>query len=775
MLSTGFRLILLLLACSVCAFAQFGSFGDIPIEITADGETTFEGGVAVARDNVQIHYGKYSIYCDYAEYNPETRDVLLVGNIRLYTPNEVLTGQRALFNLETKQMRALEFSGARPPLFFNAFSLQAPSMKEIRVKDAFATTDDSSKPDFRVRSRSIRIHTDSWVVFVNSTLFVGKVPIFWFPYLWANIKNTGFEFLPGFDSRWGAYILTAYNFPIGKGDAIMGRVRADYRGKFGAGFGFDAKFKYGKEDRSYGDFIGYYAVNSATTTTSGAPGEPSEKKNTDGRYRVTFKHRLFLTDDIYATADLNLLSDVDFLEDFYPNEFRLDPQPDNYLSLTKWEEFYTLTLMGRWQVNDFQETTERLPELVFDFKQHQLFGLPVYYDGESGVAQLRRSFSDEQAFGQNGFPNYQSFRFDTYHQISAPTQLFGWLNINPRAGIRLTYYSESGTFWEGGNSPVTEVDPNTGEIQVLQNTARKQRSPLNAPTNDLQTGGAVTRPVANLGVEVSTKFSRTYERMQARWLGLDGLRHVVQPYINFSYVQNFGPAPDEIYQFDRLVPSTQLTPIDFPQFTGIDTIDTWAIARFGVRNRLLTRRDQRTLSWLTLDTFFDGNFENPYTDASMSNIFNNLRFQPVPWFTLELDTQLPLVAEGFTEVGTRWRFMPTRDFSFYVGNRYIDGNEFFSDNSQVDFSAYYRINRNWAVSLYEQYEFVSNVLQYQRYMIHRDLSSWVASFGAQVRDNEGGDTDYGVLFVLTLKDAPQVTLPMQFNQATSPVEPGSSN
>ncbi len=83
------------LAGAVCALAQFGSFSDSPVEITADGGTRFEGGIGIAEDNVQIHYGEYSIYCDYAEYNPETRDVLLVGNIRLYTPEEVLTGQRA--------------------------------------------------------------------------------------------------------------------------------------------------------------------------------------------------------------------------------------------------------------------------------------------------------------------------------------------------------------------------------------------------------------------------------------------------------------------------------------------------------------------------------------------------------------------------------------------------------------------------------------------------------------------------------------------------------
>jgi LPS-assembly protein len=758
------------LAGAVCALAQFGSFGDIPVEITADGNTRFEGGIAIAEDNVQIHYGDYSIYCDYAEYNPDTRDVLLVGNIRLYTPNELLTGQRALFNMETKQMRALEFSGGHPPGYFHAFNFRALSAREFHVRDAIFTTDDSSQPDFHVKSRSVRVYMDNRVIFSNSTVYIGQTPVFWFPYIFANLNNSGFEFLPGYDSRWGAYLLTAYSFPIGKGDSLQGKVRADARTELGVAFGFDAKMKYGKDDRSHGEFISYYAFDTQPDRKVGGPGEPDESGR-EGRYRVTFKQRLFLTDDIYGTADINLLSDVDFLEDFFPNEFRVDPQPDNYLSLTKWDEFYTLTLMGRFQVNDFQDTTERLPELVFDFKQHRLFGLPVYYDGETSIGHYRRAFSVEPEFGELDFPNYQATRFDTFHQLSLPTQFFGWLNITPRAGFRLQYYSKGGTFED--YTPVQEFDPVTGQLQTITGPSIES-TPLNSPTPNLTNKGPIFRPIVNFGVEVSTKFSRTFERFQSRALGLDGLRHVVQPYANYSLVYNFGPSPKDVLQFDRVVPSTDLLPLDFPQFTGIDSIDTWNIVRLGVRNRLQTRRDQETFQWMTLDTFMDVNFDNPYSDADVSNVFNVYRFRPVPWFYLDVESQLPIVSQGFTEFNTGLNFMPTRDFTFRIGHRYIDGNEFFADNSQVDFFAYWRINDHWAVSLYEQYEFESSTWQYQRYMIHRDLSTWVASFGAQVRDNQGGDTDLGVLLLLTLKDAPQVTLPIQFDQATSPIEPGSS-
>ncbi|MBE2202769.1 MAG: LPS-assembly protein LptD, partial [Chthoniobacterales bacterium] len=318
---------------------NFGSFGDVPVEITADGNTRFEEGVAIAEDNVQIHYKDYSIFCDYAEYNPETRDVLLIGNIRVYTPTDVLTGQRALFNLESKQMRALEFSGSHPPLLFHAFNFRALSQTEFRVRNGVVTTDDNSQPDFHVRSRSMRIYTNSRAVFSNSTVYIGKTPIFWFPYLFANINNTGFAFLPGYDSRWGAYLLTAYSFPLTS--SIDATVRADYRAKFGPSLGFDATMKYGKNDRSYGALRTDYVFQNKEVTSVSAPGEPAETRTTN-RYRVSFQQRLFLTDDIYATADINLLSDVDFLEDFYPAEFRVDPQPDNVVALTKWDEAYTL-------------------------------------------------------------------------------------------------------------------------------------------------------------------------------------------------------------------------------------------------------------------------------------------------------------------------------------------------------------------------------------------------------------------------------------------------
>ncbi len=821
----------LALLLPVVAQAQFGSFGNVPIEITAE-QQGFEGGVGIAEGNVQIHYGDVSIYTDYAEYNPDTRDVLLIGNVRIYTIDNLFSGQRALYNLETKQIRALEFQGESFPLKFRALSLRAPSLREFRVTDATFTTDDSSEPDFRINAKSVRIYPDSRVIFSNSTVYIGRVPVFWFPYLFAYTNNTGFQFRPGYDSRWGYYLLAGYSFPIGTGGNVIGTVNADYRTELGFGTGFDAVFQFGENDRSYGVFKSYYAYDTNPEDRVGGPGEPRETGDND-RYRITFQNRLFVTDDIYATFDINKLSDIDFLEDYFPNEFRVDPQPDNYISLTKWNEFYTLTLLTRFRVNDFFQTTERLPEVALDIKQHQLFGLPVYYDGETSGGNYRRLFADGTID-----PDYEAARFDTFHQLSYPKTYFGWLSLIPKVGVRGTYYSRTGRTVDSlSEQQLTQIANLQSRAQASRFAAEQQtsrinelQSQLNTTANpvtraslqdqiatltnarsarlaesqslaaqaesiqtgpvlngrSLETGDATFRPVVNFGIEGSFKLSKKYEQIQSRAFGLDGVLHTMQPYINYSYVYNAGKDRSEILQFDRVVPATDPLPLDFPQFVAIDSIDDWNIVRMGVRNRLTTRRGDDNWEWFVVDSFFDLNIDNPYVDngeGSISNSVNRIEFRPVPWATLRMDAQLPITDDGFTDVNTSLLFMPWRDLLLQFSDRYLDNNPFFEDSNQLSGYAYYQVTPHWGVSAQATYEAVEDVLLLQRYMVHRDLSSWIVSFGAEVRENTGGGgrnrtsdsaTEYGVLFSMTLKDAPQVTLPLAFDQATGPLGDESS-
>src|SRR5215210_1942864 len=136
----------LLLVCAPLLRAQFGSFGDVPIEINAE-STRFEGGVAIAEGNVIVQYSDVTLYCDYAEYNPDTRDVLVRGNVRIYRQGRLFTGDRAVYNLETKQLRAANFRGESYPFKFSAETLSSLGGNAFQARGALFTTSDSSKPD----------------------------------------------------------------------------------------------------------------------------------------------------------------------------------------------------------------------------------------------------------------------------------------------------------------------------------------------------------------------------------------------------------------------------------------------------------------------------------------------------------------------------------------------------------------------------------------------------------------------------------------------------
>ncbi len=88
-------LVILLLSAVLCRgqIEEEASFGGSPVEVESEGGTRFEGGIAVAEDNVTIRYGDTLIYADYAQYNPDTRDVFVKGNVRIYRQGQIFSGR----------------------------------------------------------------------------------------------------------------------------------------------------------------------------------------------------------------------------------------------------------------------------------------------------------------------------------------------------------------------------------------------------------------------------------------------------------------------------------------------------------------------------------------------------------------------------------------------------------------------------------------------------------------------------------------------------------
>ncbi len=697
-----------------------GGLGSEPIEIQSRGGTQFVDGLAIASGGVKIFVEDASIFSDKASYDVETNDIYLEGNVRIYRSSGIFNAERAVYNTVSKQIRAGNLAARFSEFNVRADRAMGYGSSTAVLEDAVLSPHDSSKPDFHLRARRVRIYNNDKVILSDVKLFIGTTPVFWLPYLYQPLDDAfAFSATPGFSETWGAFLLTEYAFPLGENTS--GSVGLNLYSRRGLAPSAGLNFKSTNHPLSQGNISGWFLEDQDPNYN---PTNLARPLIQSGRYRVEGENQTWFNDDVFFKMQLTALSDEFVLQDFFQKEFAINPQPPTVAFFSGKTDFFNVSLVGRFQLNDFFETTERLPELSLDFTRTNILGSQFFYEGTSSIGQLERSFEDGSFF-----PDFSTLRFDSYHQITYPGTYMGWLNVVPRVGFRATYYEDTAIFAPG---------------------------PLNST-------GSEFRPVIHAGMEMSFKATRTFDDFDMPELGLDGLRHVVQPYSDYSHVSNFGFSPAGKFAFDRRVASTQVDLIEFPDFTAIDQIDTWNIARIGVRNRLQTRRDQRTVNWLELDSYFNVNIDNPYSEGRLSNFFNTLRFEPLPWAALTVKSQIPLSPNGFTEINSQVDFMVTRDLNVAVGHRYLNDNPFFQDSSLLRFQGFYRINDHWSVSALEQIEISDGTLETQLYSVHRDLTSWVASVGAVIRDNGGGQTDFGVLMTFTLKSLPQVNLPLTFD------------
>jgi LPS-assembly protein len=396
-----------------------------------------------------------------------------------------------------------------------------------------------------------------------------------------------------------------------------------------------------------------------------------------------------------------------------------------------YNENFTATVLGRSQANRLFEVVERKPEMKLEFKRQPIPGLPgIYYEGEASVVNFERNFDREDNVNQP----YRSVRYDMFHQLLYPKQYFHWLNITPRVGARGTIYTRN-------NNP---ADP--------------------------QPDDEISRYILNAGAEASFKLSKTWLDAQNENLGIDGIRHVAEPFINFSYSPKPNVRPDEFRGFDNYIPSLRLPSLNYPAFQSIDSLDQVTTLRHGIRNKIQTKRDGINVDLIDWVLYADLDLEREQAvlvDKPYSQLYNDLTFEPVPWLKLEIDSSLGLTKESFNEVNSKltWQVMPALEAT--VGNRYLNdaplfnpttGDRFFPNSNLLYEEIMYRLNENWKFSQQISFEADNGKLEEQRYTIYRDLTSWNLALTGAFRDNKDIKDEFIVYLSLTLKAFPEQSI-----------------
>ncbi len=757
---------------------KIDNYGGGTISGDRDSGVRYAGpGIKVTGDNGM------EIFSDSAVWDMQAETVTMEGHVSIYQGNILQRGERAVYYYQRKFLDASGLRASLDPILLEAgkFTVEERDGKKVYVgENAGITTDDSEHPNFWVRSRKTTIYPGEKVVFNDLRLFAGDIPVFWLPYLSQPLDaELGYHFIPGSRSNWGAYLLNTYgimlggkyNEATGENEAawLLSRWHFDLRARRGIGTGVDlVDTRVENKEEITGLSLYYLNDQNPEISRSGVPrGDVS-----NDRYGVELKHRLPLKfpDDADWRIDANLtwLSDPYYLEDFQPSEYRTNPAPDNTLGIYRRDEGSLLSLYGRFRINDFYRTDTRSPEVAFDQARAPLFGLPILHEGNTSFGVIGERAADpttgsilnpllkmnagdpdapELLRQLSGFERQLAekmlalplddprraairtqlldssyTRFHTYQELSMPLTLGGFFNLTPEAGFGYSRY-------DSVEGPV----------------------------------GSSDRTSVHAGVEGSVKFSKDFGNFNNRSLGLDGLKHILQPYAHWSVVSTNNFEPDGPL-VDRLTPTTRPRPLDPTRFTAVDEMQSWNIVRLGARNHLLTRRDEQTFEWLYLDSYLDAFFEDPEGRRNFSNLYNDIRWQPLPWLGVDVETQFPLAngGSGFHEFAGTLRFMPSQSFEFSFGYRLLNGHPVLVDSDRFDVQTYTRLNEHWGIGSRHTLELDDNTLELQQYSIHRDLGNWVAGMGLTHRENRLAD-EFGVIFSLSLKDFPSVSLPFEID------------
>ena len=700
-----------------------------PAEPVIDFETTegeldidFTTGIAVATNTVVIKYADTVLTAKKLRLNLNTGDAEAEDDVHIQRDGGLWTGDRIQYNFKTRQITGAHFKAGYPPFVVAGDGLDTDLItKAYSATNAFITTDDYAEPGYRLRAKKIRIVPGDYIEAWGGTFYLGSTPVMYYAYYKRSLGRhpNNFSFVPGYRSRFGPYLLGTYNWYWNQ--QLNGALNLDLRQKRGVGFGPD--FTYDLGQFGHGTFRYYY-------TKDDAPGrDPEGRALPENRQRVFFTHTATLRTNLTVKAVVRYQSDIDVIRDFFETEYRQNIHPSSFLEVDQLWPNFSLNLLAQPRVNDFYETVERLPDVKLTAFRQQLGASPFYYEGESSLGYYRREFAHDTP------GDFAAFRADTYHQVLLPWNFFGWLNVAPRIGERLTYYGEA----DGPGATTSEHQ----------------------------------RAVFNTGVEVSTKASRVWRNVESQFLELKELRHIIEPSVNYVYVPQPHPRPPLLPQFDYELGSYRLLPIDYPDYNRIDSIDSQNVLRFSLRNKLQTKRESGIENVLNWALYTDWRLKPRPGQSTFADFYSDLDFKPRSWLTFSSETRFNVRHERFDEANHMVTIHPNNRWSLTLGHRYRMADPAFNVGTNVDVgnnliisSLYFRLNENWGLRMSHHFEARDGRMEDQFYTIYRDWRSWTSAITFRVRDTRVGPDDYTIAITFSLKAFPRFKLGDDTNRQT---------
>lgn len=726
-----FHILILSVACLLGTLAASRA-AEVPanrFEITSEENSlSFDlaSGTITYTNGVTVRYGDAMLTARKARLDQNSGQVQAEGQVRLQQGSDVWYGERMEYNFKSGKILATDFKAGQPPLFVKGTALSGDQTNNVYVlADGIVTTDDYDQPGYRIRTKSLTISPGEYIEFEDAVLYLKDTPVFWFPKWRRSLKRhpNHWVFVPGYRSKYGAYLLTTYEWYWN--ERLSGAVHLDERSRRGFATGPDLNYnlpRFGEGTAKY-----YYANDERPGRDGRGP------ENDENRQRAWFTHQGTLRTNLTIKSAVRYQTDSQIVRDFFETEYRQNTQPSTFVELNQIWSNWSLNLLAQPRVNDFQETVERLPDLKLTGLRQQIGPTPLFYESESSFGYYQRKFAVVDT-NRNVFidpDRFAAMRGDTFHQVLLPWTFFGWLNITPRAGGRFTYYGEA----DGPGATTLEEE----------------------------------RAVFNTGAEVSFKASRTWAGVKNKFFEVDGVRHIVMPSFNYVYVPRPGVQPRRLPQFDYELPSAELLPILYPDYSSIDAIDSQNVLRLGLENKLQTKRAEGVENFVHWSLYTDWRIKPRADQETFADLYSKVDLKPFHWLMLNSELNYGINQREWDQVNHSATFTPNDTWSWTVGHRYLRSGAFYGTNignNLLFSSAYLRVNPNWAARAIHYYDAREQFVQSQSYTLYRDLRSWTVALTFRILRDQGRSTDYGGAITFSSKAFPRYQLGDDLNKPT---------
>jgi lipopolysaccharide export system protein LptA len=565
--------------------------------------------------------------------------IYLEGNIVIRQKDIVLKADRAFY--DAREDRAL-LNDAELKLWMpqseNYLRVRAKRIRQIgrgsfHAQNAWASGSYFGKPGYRLESSDLYLEPRvvnpwikaqggwvdpitgefddgeiDWITGLNNRFVIGDTPFFYTPYLAGPAEDPHLPIQKAelkADRIFGTQVRTAWNpFHLFARDApeeLSASLLLDYFSRRGPGGGlegaYDGEGLMGLSGKYSGEFLGYY-VHDRSEDNLGLDRRRLIPKD-QNRGRLFLRHQHQLPYNISLFTESGFVSDRNFLEQWYENEFDQEKDQETKIAVEQNIDNLTLSLMARLQVNDFENSTEWYPKGDLYVLGEPLFGSPVTWTSHAsaGYANLHRADNPTDAndlfsplpfvTGANGEV------LMSRHQLTLP------FNVGP---LILSPY-------------------------VVGEAARWG--------NDL-TGNNLSRFVGTGGLRGSLSMSRVFPYVQSDVFNLNGLAHKMVFEFDYSWTDSsedisriaqyneFDDNAQERFR-QRLLVNAFGLPVTgaVPAFLGSrnyairsgagsaitdpyhELVNRLHVLRFGWHHRLQTKvgppDNQRTRDWMTLD------------------------------------------------------------------------------------------------------------------------------------------------------------------------------